>query len=68
MHYPMIHFSESRARDSFTQSDLDEIAPLVPGDEKWLGERCIPSYETLRRLEQRIKAAQILKYGTPDET
>ena len=50
-------------RASFTKSDLDKIAPLAPGDERWLGENCFPSCETMERVEARIEAARRLKYG-----
>jgi len=50
-------------RASFSKSDLDKIAPLAPGDERWLGENCFPSCETMERVEARIEAARRLKYG-----
>ncbi len=62
--YPSV---DTHVRESFTRSDLDKIAPLAHGDSSWLGENCCPSYETILRVEQRIKAAQILKYGRSDE-
>ncbi len=57
---------ETYVRESFTESDLDQIAPLAPGDANCLGEFCCPSYETLLRVQQRIEAARILKYGNGD--
>lgn len=53
--------------NQFTERELDEIAPLEPGDGRWLGEDRVPSYETILRVERRIKAAQLLKYGVCNE-
>jgi len=54
---------DTSVRESFTKRALDAIAPLAPGDERWLGENCYPSVETLERVEKRIEAARKLKYG-----
>ena len=50
--------------NDFTARELDELAPLAPGDAKDLGEHSTPSSETLARVEKRIKAARRLKYGS----
>ena len=54
---------DSHVQESFRKSELDAIAPLAPGDEKWLGENCLPSCETIERCQARIDAARRLKYG-----
>ena len=54
---------DTRTEKTFSVRKLDEIAPLVAGDEKWMGENCIPSAETIERVQARIEAARRLKYG-----
>lgn len=53
----------TRTEETFSVRRLDEIAPLAPGDEKWMGENVIPSAETIERVQARIEAARRLKYG-----
>ena len=47
----------------FTAAELDAVAPLRQGDEKWLGEFCYTTPELIERMDERIKAAKRLKYG-----
>jgi hypothetical protein len=49
---------------SFTETELDQLAPLDSRDPKEMGEFCIPSSETIARVQRRIQAARRLKYGS----
>lgn len=57
---------ETDVCEPFTAKDLDQIAPLAPGDAKDLADNyySLPSCETMARLAKRIQAARRLKYGS----
>jgi len=52
--------------NEFTARQLDELAPLAPGDAKELADKyhSLPSDETMARMAARILAARRLKYGS----
>lgn len=50
--------------ESFTEKELDLLAPLAPGDSQEMAQYSAPNPETITRLEQRIEAARRLKYGS----
>ncbi len=58
---------ETHVRESFTESELDVIAPLAPGEQNSLGENCSPVPGTIDRIQQRIEAARMLKYGSSEK-
>jgi hypothetical protein len=48
----------------FSAEQLDAIAPLEKGDSHEMGEFSCPSTEAIERMDERIKAAKRLKYGS----